>query len=55
MGGLDKVTTALVVHGPVLRAFHAASANPDVKGRLAAFAKSGVELAACRNTMKARG
>ena len=26
MGGPDKVTIALVVHGPALRAFHAASA-----------------------------
>ncbi len=52
VGGPDKVTIALVVHGPALRAFHAASANPDVKGRLASFAKSGVELGACGNTMK---
>jgi uncharacterized protein len=54
MGGPDKVTIALVVHGPALKAFHAASANPDVKGRLATFAKSGVELAACGNTMKSQ-
>jgi len=52
MGGPDKVTIALVVHGPALKAFHAASANPDVRKRLATFAKSGVELAACANTMK---
>lgn len=52
VGGPDKVTIALVVHGPALKAFHAASANPDVRNRLAAFAKSGVELAACSNTMK---
>ena len=51
-GGPDKVTISLVVHGPALKAFHAASANPDVKGRLASFAKSGVELGACGNTMK---
>jgi intracellular sulfur oxidation DsrE/DsrF family protein len=54
MGGPDKVTIALVVHGPALRAFHAASANPDVKGRLASFAKSGVELGACGNTMRSQ-
>lgn len=54
MGGPDKVTIALVVHGPALKAFHAAGANPDVRGRLAAFAKSGVELAACGNTMKSQ-
>lgn len=54
VGGPDKVTIALVVHGPALRAFHAASANPDVRGRLASFAKSGVELAACGNTMRSQ-
>jgi intracellular sulfur oxidation DsrE/DsrF family protein len=54
VGGPDKVTIALVVHGPALKAFHTASANPDVKGRLASFAKSGVELAACSNTMKSQ-
>jgi intracellular sulfur oxidation DsrE/DsrF family protein len=54
VGGPDKVTIALVVHGPALKAFHAASANPDVKGRLASFARSGVELAACGNTMKSQ-
>ena len=52
MGGPDKVTIALVVHGPALRSFHTAVANPDVKGRLASLAKSGVELGACGNTMK---
>ena len=54
VGGPDKVTIALVVHGPALKAFHAASASSDVKGRLAGFAKSGVELAACGNTMKSQ-
>ena len=54
VGGPDKVTIALVVHGPALKAFHAASANPDVKGRLAGFVKSGVELAACGNTMQSQ-
>jgi intracellular sulfur oxidation DsrE/DsrF family protein len=52
VGGPDKVTIALVVHGPALKAFHAASVNPDVKQRLASFATSGVELGACGNTMK---
>ena len=54
VGGPDKVTIALVVHGPALRSFHAATANPDVKGRLATFAKSGVELGAGGNTMKSQ-
>lgn len=54
MGGPDKVTIALVVHGPALKAFHAASANPDVKGRFAALVKSGLAPAACANTMKSQ-
>jgi uncharacterized protein len=54
VGGPDKVTIALVVHGPALRAFHAASATPDVKNRLATFATAGVEIGACGNTMKSQ-
>lgn len=54
VGGPDKVTIALVVHGPALKAFHAASANPDIKAKLASMEKSGVALAACGNTMKAQ-
>ena len=54
VGGPDNVTIALVVHGPALRAFHAASANPDVTKRVGQFAKAGTELAACGNTMKSQ-
>lgn len=54
MGGPDNVTIALVVHGPALKAFHAASANPDVRGRFAALVKSGLSPAACANTMKSQ-
>ena len=54
MGGADKVTIALVVHGPALKAFHAAGANPDVARRTGEFANSGVELSACGNTMRAQ-
>ena len=54
MGGPDKVTIALVVHGPALKAFHAASANPDVTRRVAKFAKAGTQLTACGHTMKAQ-
>lgn len=53
VGGPDKVTIALVIHGPALKSFHAASVNPDVKGKIAGFSKT-VELAACGNTMKAQ-
>jgi intracellular sulfur oxidation DsrE/DsrF family protein len=54
MGGPDKVTIALVVHGPALKAFHAASANPDVTQRVGMYAGAGVQLAACGKTMKAQ-
>ena len=52
VGGPDKVTIALVVHGPALRAFHAPTASPDVKNRLATLATAGVEFGACGKTMK---
>jgi intracellular sulfur oxidation DsrE/DsrF family protein len=52
VGGPEHVTIALVIHGPALKAFHAAQANPDVSKRVGDFAKDGVELAACGNTMK---
>jgi intracellular sulfur oxidation DsrE/DsrF family protein len=54
VGGPDHVTLALVIHGPALKAFHSAQANPDVSKRIGNFAKDGVELAACGNTMKAQ-
>jgi intracellular sulfur oxidation DsrE/DsrF family protein len=54
VGGPEHVTLALVIHGPALKAFHAAQANPDVSKRVTAFSKDGVELAACGNTMKAQ-
>jgi intracellular sulfur oxidation DsrE/DsrF family protein len=54
VGGPDHVTLALVVHGPALRAFHALSATPDISRRIGEFAQSGMELAACGNTMKAQ-
>lgn len=54
VGGPDNVTIALVVHGQALRAFHSASANPNVTRRVGQFAKTGLELAACGNTMKAQ-
>jgi intracellular sulfur oxidation DsrE/DsrF family protein len=54
VGGPDHVTLALVIHGPALKAFHSAQANPDVGRRISDFSKDGVELAACGNTMKAQ-
>jgi intracellular sulfur oxidation DsrE/DsrF family protein len=54
VGGPDHVTIALVVHGQALRAFHAASANPDLTRRVGQFSKAGLQLAACGNTMKSQ-
>jgi intracellular sulfur oxidation DsrE/DsrF family protein len=53
VGGPDKVTIALVVHGPALKSFHASAASPDIKGKMAGFSKT-VQLAACGNTMKSQ-
>jgi len=54
VGGPDHVTIALVIHGPALKAFHAAQANPDISKRVVEFSRDGIELAACGNTMKAQ-
>jgi intracellular sulfur oxidation DsrE/DsrF family protein len=54
VGGPDHVTIALVIHSQVLRAFHSASANPDLSKRVGQFSKAGLELAACSNTMKSQ-
>ena len=54
VGGPNNVTIALVVHGQALRAFHAASANPDLSKHVGQFSKAGLELAACGNTMKSQ-
>src|ERR1700755_2987588 len=54
VGGPDHVTIALVVHGPALRAFHSAQATPDMSQHVGKLSKSGLELAACGNTMKSQ-
>ncbi|WP_166304117.1 DsrE family protein [Bradyrhizobium sp. 2S1] len=54
VGGPDNVTIALVVHGQALKAFHSAGANPVLAKRVGQFTGSGIELAACRNTMKSQ-
>ena len=54
VGGPDNVTIALVVHGQALRAFHSASAHPDVSKRVGQLSKAGLEFAACGNTMKSQ-
>jgi intracellular sulfur oxidation DsrE/DsrF family protein len=53
VGGPAHVTIALVVHGPALKAFHAAQANPALTKRVGEFHKQGLQLNACGNTMKA--
>lgn len=54
VGGPDNVTIALVVHGQALKAFHAASAQPDISKRVGQFSKAGLEMAACGNTMRSQ-
>ena len=54
MGGPDKVTIALVVHGPALKAFQAKAAPSDVAKRLEEFSNADLDLLACGNTMKAQ-
>ena len=54
VGGPDKVTIALVVHGPALKAFQSASAAQDIAQRLGNVSKSGLHYFACGNTMKAQ-
>jgi len=54
MGGPDRVTIALVVHGPALKAFRVAGASPDVAHRMAEFAAAGLAPSACIHSMKAQ-
>jgi intracellular sulfur oxidation DsrE/DsrF family protein len=54
MGGPDKVTISLVIHGPALKAFHAAGADENVAHGTAQLVKDGLELNACINTMRAQ-
>jgi uncharacterized protein len=54
MGGPENVTIALVVNGPALKAFHFASATPELTQRTAELAKMGLELNACINSMRAQ-
>ena len=54
MGGPDKVSIVLVVHGPALNIFRQSSANPDIARKLSKASAAGVGLEACGNTMKAQ-
>jgi uncharacterized protein len=53
-GGPDRVTIALVVHGPALRAFQTREANPEMTRHFGQLSKAGVGFAACGNTMKSQ-
>ena len=54
VGGPENVTIALVVHGPALKAFHAADASPATSQDFATLKLSGLEPYACINTMRAQ-
>jgi len=41
VGGPDHDTIALTIHGPALKALHAAPASPDIARRGGRFAKAG--------------
>jgi intracellular sulfur oxidation DsrE/DsrF family protein len=54
VGGPEYVEIVLVVHGPALKAFHQAVADPAVKQAIGNLKEEGVSLDACANTMKAQ-
>ena len=54
VGGPDHVTIALVVHGPALRAFQTAQANPEFSEHFTRLSRDGVGFAACVNTMRSQ-
>jgi len=54
MGGNDRVRIALVVHGPALKAFRAATPNMAIKSDVGDARAAGVEFHACRHTMDAQ-
>src|SRR5580692_6975713 len=54
MGGPDKVTIALVVLGPALKAFHTDKASNDVTQHTDDMKNNGLGPNACINTMKAQ-
>jgi len=47
MGRPNKVTIALVVHGPALKAFRSSDAGGDVSKRTDELSKSGLQMHAC--------
>jgi uncharacterized protein len=51
-GGPDKITLAVVVHGPALSVFKRARENIAVSEPMGTLLKSGVGFQACGNTLK---
>jgi uncharacterized protein len=54
MGGPEKVTIALVVHGPALHAFRSSGASREVAAGMAEFARNGLTASACIHSMQAQ-
>jgi intracellular sulfur oxidation DsrE/DsrF family protein len=54
-GVAGPVAIALVVHGSALRAFHKASASPDIADALFDLVDNGLVAYACSNTLRAEG
>jgi len=52
VGGPDKITLALVVHGPALAAFKRDDGNVAVSDPMSVLLKEGVGFHACGNTLK---
>jgi intracellular sulfur oxidation DsrE/DsrF family protein len=46
-----RLRVMLLIYDQALRAFHSASANPDLARHVGQFFRAGLELAACGNTM----
>jgi uncharacterized protein len=52
-GGADRVTIAVVVHGPALQAFRRAADNIAITTPMTALTRQGIAFHACGNTLKA--
>jgi uncharacterized protein len=52
MGGPDKVSLTLVVHGPALEQFRVEQATANLEAGLQVLATAGSTLVACGNTLK---
>ena len=55
VGGPGVADIRVVVHGPALKAFHSAAAEPNTSAASDRLMKLGVGFDACANTMRAQG